>query len=1117
MSMPKTVLRPFPGSLRSAFAAAEHLRSTGFPTGVSNTENDRGLNALMLAASFRATGDTISPSIQARDFTLSAPLFVPSTLCQPKDKMEPNCIGPDSSGSQFSSFTKAGWQLSGRPAAAISDIADSGDSTDFPESDMAATLENMTGNLAQLEHLNQALVGQMSEQYHFAAENEKSRISTLMADVESSKALLDQEKQNGTNPIDLRHASNQLSQAYIRLSDEAESFWKTLEVEKKYWGTLDQLGLIPSHNARLELWQQIFSLLPMEYTLSWSRPFQDQEFLRIRNKINNSIASYSHLSSIKTSVNCRLDLALELQKNIKSKSELLNTLIELKNTIEKIDESYANTINEKIERALKIAQEGDEQKNRAKIASLEKDKEALETGPENLRRERATYEINLLVRKIEKTIAELTAHVEKKQQKVEALQIQISEATNNTPPRVNSLNKHLLSEQESIKEFTKQIEAQAAVMTSLIALNLSIQSKLKSTQECLQDKIRLLIQDISQTESRLGDILNEAVLILEKPPQDFSFNYSHTSFYDTLMAATEDFFKQCVSQGRKLTHADATKIKDWITAIRAGNIPDTDGSIPPAIITKILDIILQDSSESVFSANDITLNMRQLGHDLNLAGQQFFEKARSPQEESTEKEKDFFTGSQFIQFAKIVASASGQYIHNEFSSIRKIVQKEMGRLEIGIRQDLSTQTERLTWLTSHFVRHREQNPENFYDGLVWLGKTFSEMTNDLERTLAGSSSPIPASWVDVLHEWRFAKKQMYELDATVRQNTGFYRDEIAAFEKKHHARVPDRLPLFMRPGTEIDNSYRDSGSNPRFFQTGLGTAIMYPNEGELLESDQGVMIAFHGACTQMSSINSSGSFMRKVVSAYPQINGNHPGLRGLSVVAVSNPFHEFGPHDPQMNDMNHLLDWVDSLTNYYGALLQTKTGRAALPVILFGRSTGSNIVLEHAHRRGTRPVVGMSGYAPTPYWNYHDFDALEKLGRNFNERAVQWVQKLETQWTYHKRAIPLLTSALILAGLLDPGYPKTLPDRYPPEVTKLLPELTDKNPRDLELTLPEYWQDVHARFGPSAELFVDPQGDHNLFMTINSETGQLDLAVQATAMAKLAAFLDRVLGHPDTH
>lgn len=915
-------------------------------------------------------------------------------------------------------------------------------------------------------------------------QDEACELNELEKQISVTIKELEKRKQDASsNPIETRTVTRHLQSLYRDLSAKLLAIWQNLQADSL------QPELASARQTRVEHWQKLYSCLPMEFTLDWPVAFQESEFARLANQIKKSANRFQKISQIKLDFEKAAATASQMQREIASQTSFLNFLLSVQKTFENIDPDFLTYIENKIEKAENSLGKGPTAEKTAqiknKILALQEEKRIFVTeGIEAVKRARTLQDMDARIAIEQANLQRIEAHINSRINTLEKLNAQIN--ASNTTERTSSLQTNIRFEEHNKQEAMRQADDVRQVIAWLGEI------KNRLSQEPILPLLSSLISgaeaEISATDLKLNSLLGQTVTRLSQDARQFEFDYTPTSLEDAVSLVLRDFKKQ-----------------------------DTAKSLPPdAEIFSFVDDFTKSVSKSSDASEDETTHtattmeqLKKIAHLINQQGEEINVSANDFTAGSPEFKNKKATASQYFLLAKLTGTAAVQYIQNEFAAIRGLMKAEIENQENTVHDFMITQTERITWLASHFVKQRETDTGAYYQGLAWLGQVYAALVDEEEDLFSGYDESLPSRWLAMHNERLAAKKQLYVYDEEQRKLSGFYHDEMIAFEQAHSTRLPDRLPLFIRPNTEIDNAYRDSGSNPRFFQTGLGTAIMYPNEGELFESDQGLMIAFHGAGTQVSTINSSGSFMRKVVSSYTRPDGEQAGVRGLSVVAVSNPFHEFGPHDLKMENMDHLLDWVDALANYYDALLQTKTGRT-LPVILFGRSTGSNTVLEHAHKRGTRPVVGMSGYAPTPYWNYHDFDALEKLGRNFNESAVRWVQKLETQWTYHKRAIPLLTSALILAGLLDPGYPKTLPDRYPPEVTKLLPELTDKNPRDLELTLPEYWQDVHARFGPSVELFMDPKGDHNLFMTINSETGKLDLEVQATAMAKLAAFLDRV-------
>lgn len=466
-----------------------------------------------------------------------------------------------------------------------------------------------------------------------------------------------------------------------------------------------------------------------------------------------------------------------------------------------------------------------------------------------------------------------------------------------------------------------------------------------------------------------------------------------------------------------------------------------------------------------------------------------------------------------------VAGLRGQltnFISNEYHALKQALQNYGEALEERALDFMNREGELLSWQVAVAVEKREY-PETrleYYQDLHEAGKMYRNIVDAENALLAGMVAT--SKKIVNLHEMRRALKQGMYTSEEKRKIGNFYYDEIMAAEKELGIRIPDRIPLLDRYRSENDQAYRDSGSMPRFFQPGLGTAIMFPSDGEVNDTDDVVIIAFHGATTQMSSINSSGTliniinknFTKDVEVQTKKGKTRKQSIRQASSIALSNPFHEFGPYDQGFEGMEHLMNWVDKVIEYYQENFPKRSDGGERPVILFGRSFGANVLLEHYKRRGTVDVIPMSGHAPTPYWEYYDFKALEGLGRTFNEKAVEWLDILLPQWTYHLSANDaLIKSALILAGQKDPSYPKELPEEFPEEFLEKHPEYRGKKPSETdERALADYWQFVASLIGQSARLFISENGGHNLFHTVDDK-GRLDKDVQEEAKAKVFEFI----------
>ncbi|MBF0104164.1 MAG: hypothetical protein HQM16_02445 [Deltaproteobacteria bacterium] len=284
--------------------------------------------------------------------------------------------------------------------------------------------------------------------------------------------------------------------------------------------------------------------------------------------------------------------------------------------------------------------------------------------------------------------------------------------------------------------------------------------------------------------------------------------------------------------------------------------------------------------------------------------------------------------------------------------------------------------------------------------------------------------------------------------------------------------LPDRIPLFARPvqrsaeGKSVgkDAAYIGSGEMPRYFDIALGTAVMFQHPDEILPTDQAILLDFHGATTQNSSINSLGYDIGLFNTRFADRTPNNTPQRLMATIGFSNPFHDLGPHDPALYQMPELIRWVSAIVERYGGYDK--------PIELKGRSFGANLVLEYRQQvrdSKVRRVYAQSGYNATPYWLWEDFKSLRERGRQFYQPAVDWLKFLESQWTFLDLAgQPPNMQAVLLVGLKD-DYVKKSPAQYPEDFLTAHPEFRDRTPDEIGLL--SFWlsfltksKNVDARF-----------------------------------------------------
>lgn len=179
------------------------------------------------------------------------------------------------------------------------------------------------------------------------------------------------------------------------------------------------------------------------------------------------------------------------------------------------------------------------------------------------------------------------------------------------------------------------------------------------------------------------------------------------------------------------------------------------------------------------------------------------------------------------------------------------------------------------------------------------------------------------------------------------------------------AGILERAALPARP-PELDPNGIDTRmvSALRYFDVGLGTAVYVHQQGEVLPTDQAIVIFLPGT----AGLQSTGVSMIDAMNTLAKAKGKG---RIIAPIAVDLPFHNFGPHDPDF-----FLQPADTLMTWIGAVVDKYSGYGK-PIFLFGRSGGANYALEYAYRGGTgiAGVIVMSPSDTSPEWcqHYHDW------------------------------------------------------------------------------------------------------------------------------------------------
>lgn len=232
--------------------------------------------------------------------------------------------------------------------------------------------------------------------------------------------------------------------------------------------------------------------------------------------------------------------------------------------------------------------------------------------------------------------------------------------------------------------------------------------------------------------------------------------------------------------------------------------------------------------------------------------------------------------------------------------------------------------------------------------------------------------------------------------------------------------VPDRVPLVARVGSGEIERFREQGvpldapedmllveanMMVRFYDLSLRTEFIFHQDGEVLPTDEAVLVMTHGSGTAKSTASSVVRAALSIMNNYvPEGMDNGAVSRHASVIGVGFPWHGFGPRDrrrfnrvvsrgkevglpidAEAGDVEPVLEFMDALHDRYTGYTHAKGHQ--IPIGFGGRSSGANFAIVHRQTRFSGKNVdgqpyeagdltgsgfdfyfAMSGYRYSQYW-----------------------------------------------------------------------------------------------------------------------------------------------------
>lgn len=390
-------------------------------------------------------------------------------------------------------------------------------------------------------------------------------------------------------------------------------------------------------------------------------------------------------------------------------------------------------------------------------------------------------------------------------------------------------------------------------------------------------------------------------------------------------------------------------------------------------------------------------------------------------------------------------------------SLRATITAFTQQLEKFLPAVFSYEQELISWSVLNAVRLNATDRVAYFEHLRYIGNFFLEEMKLERENLSHLPATLRLNDIRAAHQYRQALANGMILPDHLRPN--HYADKPAD--------IVDRIPLFDRKTGDFDNSYRNAGAPPRYYDLALGTALTWfwqpgydsnsnPAKMMVTPTDAALVAFGHGTSAFYSN---SGATLGAANSIINEGEDAHK-KRIYGGLTYDLDAHGFGLYQEPVGSDAEIPERREQYWQWELAIYQYLS-LFGVPQILWGRSFSGNKALDLPLRDPNglfKAVWAMSPYKKE--WVAYTMGALQKSNIALNEEGDRWSGYIDGDWLWERDE----TVGKHPCPVLITYSPDDI--EYPPEELKT------------------YWK---QRYGglPGYLIAVFPGGAHNLFETAN--------------------------------
>lgn len=274
-----------------------------------------------------------------------------------------------------------------------------------------------------------------------------------------------------------------------------------------------------------------------------------------------------------------------------------------------------------------------------------------------------------------------------------------------------------------------------------------------------------------------------------------------------------------------------------------------------------------------------------------------------------------------------------------FKNINGDISRAVRRYQAVILESMRREGELVSWMVQRAVDVSPHDLSEFYQRLAMATTAFrlgmlvdhvavealhQKLTGEKRKKNALAAEPLfsayqrrvqQLAWMTLPAEQQDPRGRFYDVDADLQAlNLGHLREDL-----------PDRIPLTPRRGHSPDDALLAAETEyAQMYDLSLRTALLVPYSGEVLDTDEAVVLLTHGVGTYSSTLGSLINWMNGMRN---DSEGAKDASRRYAFIGFGEPAHGYGTRDPRFFEPAPLPPEVQERVDRYLTDLEAREAR----------------------------------------------------------------------------------------------------------------------------------------------------------------------------------------------